>query len=57
MGLGGLGDWETGRLGRKINGWELGIVREIGNTKLFTPTLDHLWKSKFVLILSTSDLR
>ena len=53
------GDGETGRLGDwGINWWwELGTIVKIGNTKLFMPTLAHLWKSNFVRILSINDLR
>ena len=45
--------WGDGEMGV----WELGIVAEIGNTELFTPTLAHLWKLNFVHILSINDLR
>ncbi len=58
----GLGDSGTGRLrdwgtGSRIDCWELGRMAEIGNTKLFVPTLANLWKSNFVHILSINDLR
>ena len=42
---------------RSVGVWELGIMAEIGNTKLFVPTLANLWKSNFVHILSLNDLR